>query len=93
MQVLLLDADCQPLRQPETLFSLPAYREHGNAFWRDYWTANAAAEVCLKPAFSSAFILKATAETMFGCYNLLFQDGKGHVFFETKGPASEEARK
>lgn len=45
IQVLLLDADCQPLRQPEALFELPAYKEHGNVFWADYWTANSAPEV------------------------------------------------
>lgn len=47
LQVLSLDADSQPLRQPESLFQLPAYKRHGNVFWRDYWTANAALEVRL----------------------------------------------
>ena len=52
MQVLLLDADSQPLKKPDTLFELPAYKQHGNLFWRDYWTANAALEVkiCQVPA-------------------------------------------
>ena len=35
-QVLLLDADSQPLVNPESLFELPAYRMHGSQFWPDF---------------------------------------------------------
>ena len=45
LQVLLLDADSQPLRQPDAFFELEEYKKHGNVFWADYWTANSAAEV------------------------------------------------
>jgi hypothetical protein len=34
-EVLLLDADNVALRDPEFLFDLPAYKEHGAVFWPD----------------------------------------------------------
>ncbi len=34
-EVLLLDADCYPTKNPEFLFDWPAYREHGAVFWPD----------------------------------------------------------
>ena len=35
-EVLLLDADNCPVRDPEFLFTTPPYREHGAIFWPDY---------------------------------------------------------
>jgi hypothetical protein len=35
-EVLLLDADCYPVRDPEGLFDWPPYRERGAVFWPDY---------------------------------------------------------
>ena len=37
-QVLLLDADSQPLKDPATLFDLASFQEHGNLFWSDFWS-------------------------------------------------------
>jgi hypothetical protein len=34
-EVLLLDADCYPTRDPECLFGWPGYRAYGAAFWPD----------------------------------------------------------
>jgi hypothetical protein len=34
-EVLLLDADCYPVRDPSFLFDLPAYRTRGAIFWPD----------------------------------------------------------
>lgn len=34
-EVLLLDADCYPVQNPEQLFNEPAYLEHGSIFWPD----------------------------------------------------------
>ena len=34
-EVLLLDADCYPVRAPSPLFALPAYRARGAIFWPD----------------------------------------------------------
>ena len=34
-EVLALDADSYPVRNPEYLFDLPAYRQHGAIFWPD----------------------------------------------------------
>jgi hypothetical protein len=34
-EVLLLDADCYPTRDPGFLFSWPPYQEHGAIFWPD----------------------------------------------------------
>jgi hypothetical protein len=34
-EVLLLDADSYPIRNPEFLFTWPSYREHGAIFWPD----------------------------------------------------------
>lgn len=36
-QVLLLDADSQPLLDPASLFELDSFRQNGNIFWPDYW--------------------------------------------------------
>ena len=38
MQVLLLDGDNLPLRNPETLFESPEYKTLGNLFFPDFWT-------------------------------------------------------
>lgn len=35
-EVLLLDADNCPVRNPEFLFDTPEYREHGAVFWPDF---------------------------------------------------------
>src|SRR5262249_41696505 len=35
-EVLWLDADDVPVRNPEFLFETPEYREHGAVFWPDY---------------------------------------------------------
>ena len=37
LQVLLLDADSQPLRDPAVLFESAQYKENGNLFWPDFW--------------------------------------------------------
>jgi hypothetical protein len=34
-EVLFLDADCYPCRNPESLFEVPRYRETGAMFWHD----------------------------------------------------------
>jgi alpha 1,2-mannosyltransferase len=34
--ILFLDADCAPLKNPEYLFDEPEYLRHGNLFWPDY---------------------------------------------------------
>lgn len=34
-ELLYLDADCAPIREPSFLFDDPSYREHGNLFWSD----------------------------------------------------------
>ncbi len=36
-EILLLDADCVPLRDPAPLFDAPRYRASGNLFWSDSW--------------------------------------------------------
>lgn len=36
-EVLLLDADCYPVRNPEILFDWQDYREHGAVFWPDVY--------------------------------------------------------
>lgn len=36
-EILMLDADCGVLRDPEILFSDPAFLKYGNIFWPDYW--------------------------------------------------------
>ena len=36
-EVLLLDADCVPLRDPAPLFDAPGYCANGNLFWSDSW--------------------------------------------------------
>ena len=36
-EVLLLDADNCPVREPAFLFDMPEYREHGAVFWPDFW--------------------------------------------------------
>lgn len=38
-EVLMLDADNLPLRDPSYLFDTPEYRKHGNTFWPDYWAS------------------------------------------------------
>ncbi len=37
-EVLFLDADCYPVRNPDYLFDLPEYREKGAIFWPDVGT-------------------------------------------------------
>ena len=37
-EVLFLDADCFPLRDPEYLFDAPLFQEHGAALWPDVWS-------------------------------------------------------
>lgn len=36
-EVLLIDADNIPLKNPACLFEMEAYRENGNYFWSDFW--------------------------------------------------------
>jgi len=38
-EVLLLDADCYPTRNPESIFTSAAYLRHGSIFWPDYPTS------------------------------------------------------
>lgn len=45
LQVLLLDADSQPLTDPLQLFESDAFKRHGSAFWPDYWKEGNS-EVC-----------------------------------------------
>ncbi|EFJ43610.1 hypothetical protein VOLCADRAFT_96259 [Volvox carteri f. nagariensis] len=44
-QVLMLDADSLPLKNPETLFEDPRFVKHGSLFWPDAWTAQAHSSV------------------------------------------------
>ena len=37
MQVLMLDSDNLPLRDPEYLFRAPEYQAGGALFWSDWW--------------------------------------------------------
>ena len=39
LQVLFLDADSQPLVDPENIFSQSAFQDHGSLFWPDYQAA------------------------------------------------------
>jgi alpha 1,2-mannosyltransferase len=39
-EVLLLDADNSPLRNPAYLFELDEYKQMGAIFWPDYWTTS-----------------------------------------------------
>ena len=39
-EVLVLDSDNVPLRDPAFLFDSMEYRAHGNLFWPDFWTHN-----------------------------------------------------
>jgi len=39
-EILLLDADNLPVRNPAYLFDTPEYRETGTMFWPDYWTTS-----------------------------------------------------
>lgn len=60
-QVLAIDSDNQPLVNPESLFELQRFTEHGAVFWPDYWKANSAREVGfhrLHSTFPCAVILK-----------------------------------
>ena len=41
-QVLLLDADNVPVRDPEYLFASPPFRNHGAVFWPDFGRSNRA---------------------------------------------------
>lgn len=34
--ILFLDSDCAPVKNPEYLFDVPEYVEYGNMFWPDY---------------------------------------------------------
>ena len=34
-EILCLDSDNIPLRDPSTLFAWPSYQQHGNVFWSD----------------------------------------------------------
>ena len=36
-QVIFLDADSNPLQDPEVLFHTTIYRKYGNIFWNDFW--------------------------------------------------------
>lgn len=36
-EVLLLDCDNIPVRDPSYLFSNPDYQQYGNLFWPDFW--------------------------------------------------------
>eukprot|EP00887_Chlorella_sp_A99_P000981 scaffold5.g981.t1 len=40
--VLYLDSDALPVFDPEALFGLPAYQQHGALFWPDIWCGDAA---------------------------------------------------
>lgn len=39
-EILLLDADNLPIRNPSYLFETPEYRSTGALFWPDYWTTS-----------------------------------------------------
>ena len=52
MQVLLLDADSQPLKNPESIMQSPYFQAHGNIFWPDFWKEGTS-EVSMQ--FSSLF--------------------------------------
>jgi len=43
-EILLLDADCVPLREPSPLFDAPAYGASGNLFWSDALLLSVAVE-------------------------------------------------
>eukprot|EP00854_Cymbomonas_tetramitiformis_P009180 gene9180-10880_t len=38
-EVLFLDADSMPIRDPTYLFSIPQYKQTGAVFWPDFWNA------------------------------------------------------
>ena len=50
-QVIMLDADNTPLKNPEVLFESKEYREGGNLYWPDWWDAQG----WLRPAAYSLF--------------------------------------
>ena len=39
-EVLMVDADCAPLRDPTFLFDSPEFEKFGNVFWPDYWVSS-----------------------------------------------------
>lgn len=39
MQVMLIEADSLPLRNPEDLFETEQFKEHGSLFWPGHWSA------------------------------------------------------
>lgn len=51
VQVIMLDADNTPLKNPEVLFESKEYREGGNLFWPDWWDAQG----WLRPAAYNLF--------------------------------------
>ncbi|CAL5224336.1 g7008 [Coccomyxa viridis] len=50
-EVIMLDADNTPLKNPEVLFNSTEYREGGNLYWPDWWDAQG----WLRPAAYSLF--------------------------------------
>ena len=51
VQVIMLDADNTPLKNPEVLFDSKAYKEGGNLYWPDWWDAQG----WLRPAAYNLF--------------------------------------
>ena len=43
-EILMIDADNVPIKNPEFLFSSEMYVEHGAIFWQDYWLQSSAPE-------------------------------------------------
>ena len=39
MQVILIEADSLPLRNPEDLLETQQFKEHGSLFWPGHWSA------------------------------------------------------
>ena len=74
LQVILVEADSLPLRNPTDLFETAAFRQHGSLFWPGHWSASQGDRPgFLDPAAYTLFGLKlpwladpdafATAET------------------------------
>lgn len=51
LQVVMLDADNTPLKNPEVLFESKEYQEGGNLYWPDWWDAGS----WLRPAAYTLF--------------------------------------
>lgn len=74
LQVILVEADSLPLRNPEDLFETAVFKQHGSLYWPGHWSASQGDRPgFLDPAAYTLFGLKppwladpeafATAET------------------------------